>query len=78
MTDLYDTEIQQSMNEYLIQALHSGASDMHITVFRPVTLRVNGNLISVGDHNLTPDETAMFAQAITNDDQFSELQTKGE
>lgn len=78
MAELYDFDIQQSMNDALIRALHSGASDLHITVFRPITLRINGNLIAIGDHNLTPDETAMYAQAITTDEQLAEVDAKGE
>lgn len=78
MTDLYDLQTQHTIDEFLIQALHAGASDLHITVFRPVTQRVNGNLISIGDHNLSPDETLMYARAITTEEQMMEVEEKGE
>lgn len=78
MSNLYDFKPQQSIDEYLIQALRSDASDLHITVFRPITLRINGNLVSVGDHNLTPEETRMYAQAITTDEQMQEVEDRGE
>jgi twitching motility protein PilT len=66
------------VTEYLVKALNMGASDIHITVHRPVTLRLNGNLMALGDHNLTPEETQEFATAISSESQLREVNDVGE
>ena len=67
-----------NINDYLVRALNMGASDIHVTVFRPVTARVNGNLLSMDDTNLTPADTEVFASQIATDEQLNEVTTVGE
>lgn len=76
--ELLNVDSLQTINDLLVKSLHAGASDLHITVYRPVTFRINGNLIAIGDHPLTPDETECFARAITTEEQFAEVEAKGE
>ena len=66
------------ISEILVKALNMGASDVHITVNLPVTVRINGNLQAMGDHNLTPDETFEYAKSITTEAQLKEVDAKGQ
>lgn len=71
-------EAKRRVTDYLVQALRMGASDIHITVYRPVTVRVNGNLLALGDKNFTPEETFDFASILMNEAQMREVDERGE
>lgn len=66
----------------LIDLVNSGvemkASDIHITVGVPPTYRLNGDLIHIGDSNLSPDNTLDLVKQAVNDKQLKELEEKGE
>ena len=59
------------------EALAKGASDIHIAVGRPVTYRVNGELVSMDQKNLTPEDTASLAREIINEDQKKKIEEVG-
>lgn len=54
------------------------ASDIHVTVGRPVTLRINGELISIGEKILRPDDTKSLVIQALSENLLAELEDKGE
>ena len=59
--------------------VEKGASDIHLTVKRPPTFRVNGTLISLeGYPELTPDDTYKFAQELMPDEKnIKQIEAQG-
>lgn len=55
------------MNDILEECLRQGASDIHIAVGRPVTLRVHGVLVNIANDVLKPGDTEALMKAITSD-----------
>ena len=53
------------------------ASDLHLTVGRPPTLRIHGRLRSISTGPLTPEDTTSLMKAITPDRCQQELQESG-
>ena len=66
------------MEQLLRQAVKSGASDLHITVGVPPTLRVDGNLVSTEHQILTVKETERLFIAITTVEQQRLFKDHGE
>ncbi|MEA4961681.1 type IV pilus twitching motility protein PilT [Lutispora sp.] len=63
----------------LVQAgIEKKASDIHITVGLPIVFRINGELIKMGDADMTPQDTEKIAKMMLNEKQFHELEQKGE
>lgn len=60
------------------QAIEEGASDLHLSVNSPPTLRKNGELISLDMPLLRPKDTEMVAQEIVPSRQVEKLNTYGE
>lgn len=58
------------MNELLELVVDEGASDLHIQVGRPPTLRMGGEMVSVDGPDLTPQDTEKLMQSITSDKQI--------
>lgn len=52
------------LKELLYKTIESGASDLHLTVGLPPTIRVNGRLIRLGLEKLSPDAIESFAKEI--------------
>lgn len=61
----------------LREAVHKGASDIHLSVARPVTLRIDGKLVSLDDHLLTPKDTEDLAKAITSEQHQAQINRIG-
>ncbi|MBI3820068.1 MAG: PilT/PilU family type 4a pilus ATPase [Planctomycetes bacterium] len=53
------------------------ASDLHMSVGRPPTLRVKGNLVNVGDKALVRGDVDVFVRSITPDRNWKELEEIG-
>lgn len=68
----------RTINDILYIANQQKASDVHITVGVPPMIRVNSQLISIGDEKLIPSETEEMANEIMNDIQKEELRLNGE
>ncbi len=51
-------------HKLLTSAIQKGASDIHLQVGYPPLLRVNGELLEVKYHPLTPDETTAIAEEV--------------
>ena len=59
------------------EALEKGASDIHISVGRPPTFRIHGDLVSMSEKPLTPQETEAMMREITSDDHRKRIQEVG-
>jgi twitching motility protein PilT len=51
-------------HKLLISAVQKGASDVHLQAGHPPLLRINGDLMEVKYHPLSPDETAAIAEEV--------------
>ncbi|SCJ50050.1 Twitching mobility protein [uncultured Clostridium sp.] len=52
------------LKELLVNTIEMGASDLHLTVAVPPTVRKNGKLVQIGKENLLPDDIEKFAKEI--------------
>ncbi len=59
-------------------AVNRGASDIHLTVGIPPALRINGELILMGDERLTPEDTKALVYNTLSDPVLKILEEKGE
>lgn len=64
--------------ELVNDAISRNASDIHITVGIPPTIRVNGELQSIGEKALMPPDTENLVMQALDDKQKERLQEKGE
>ena len=65
------------MNDLLELVFEEGASDLHIQVGKPPTLRLDGSMVSVEGPDLTPADTESLMQSITSDSYVQEAKTEG-
>ena len=54
------------------------ASDIHFTVGRPLTIRVKGKLIGIGEESLTQEETEEICFSLLDDEKKEILQKEGQ
>ena len=59
-------------------AINSKASDIHLAVGVPPILRVNGALMHMGDKELTPEDTTLYAHEILGEIFFPKFEEKNE
>ena len=67
-----------TIQDLMKQTVQMKASDLHITVGIPPTVRVNGQLEKISDQILNSADTEAFVREITTDKQFAELKERGE
>lgn len=67
----------KSLEELLRFALEKKASDLHITVGIPATIRINGQLCKIDDNKLLPRDTQKYAREVLGK-QYEEYLEKGE
>lgn len=65
------------MNELLNLMCDEGASDLHIQVGQPPTLRTGGSMVPVDGPDLSPEDTEALMSAITSDGHQQQLKTVG-
>ncbi len=65
------------MNELLELVFEEGASDLHIQVGKPPTLRLHGSMVSVDGPDLTPADTERLMHSITADSYVQAAKTEG-
>lgn len=65
------------MNDLLELMVDQGASDLHLQVGQPPTLRISGTMTPVDGPNLRPEDTEALMQAITSDAHQEKLKTRG-
>lgn len=58
-------------------AIEKEASDIHISVGRPRSVRLHGKIISVDDKPLTPQDTEALAREITTEEQRKKVEEVG-
>ncbi len=63
--------------ELLRVVTEKGASDLHLTVGRPPTMRLNGNLVHAAPEILSPQDTERYAKGISSDDHMARVQKNG-
>ncbi len=61
----------------LSHALEKSASDIHLSVGRPRSVRIHGSIVSMDDKPLTPEETEAFAKEITTEEQRKKVEEVG-
>lgn len=65
------------MNDLLELMVDQEASDLHIQVKQPPTLRISGSMVPVDGPPLTPGDTKALMQAITSEAMQENLKTSG-
>ncbi len=65
------------IHEILNEAVRRNASDIHLSVARPVTFRVDGKLVALDDKPLTSKDTEEMAKAITSPQHQSQVERIG-
>lgn len=67
-----------SLEDLLKKTLEFGASDLHLTVGIPPTIRKNGRLSTIGEEKLMPSDTEAFVRSMLNEEQWRKYQDTGE
>lgn len=65
-------------DDLLRMAVTEEASDIHITVGVPATIRVHGQLRPINDQRLGPEDTKKIVRDLTSDGQWDRLNRRGE
>ncbi|MGF1530898.1 MAG: type IV pilus twitching motility protein PilT [Puniceicoccaceae bacterium] len=65
------------MNELLELMINEGASDLHLHVGNPPTLRISGTMTPVNGPKLGPEDTEELMMAITSDQHQQHIKTRG-
>lgn len=69
----------ETLNALLKKAVESAASDLFITVAAPPTMKVNGQLVPLGESKLTPKETeSMIHSIFKTEEQYKYFRKVGE
>ncbi len=66
-----------NINQICAESVKQGASDVHLSVNRPATLRVNGRLVSIEEKVLTPKDTEEFVKAISSPAHMAQIEKMG-
>ncbi|MBE0429466.1 MAG: type IV pilus twitching motility protein PilT [Thermoleophilia bacterium] len=64
--------------DILVEVLERNASDLHLTVGTPPTVRVSGKLIRLGYPDLTPNDTRDLIYSVLSQDQRQRLENEWE
>ncbi len=67
-----------NIDRYLQEAVNKGASDLHLTVGKPPTLRLNGKLYPLGDTALLPEDVRQSAEQLMDESHREIFSRKGE
>lgn len=67
-----------AFSELLKKAVKMDASDIHITVGVPPTMRINGKLVPYGNDKLTPDDTNTYVREVLSEEQYNKYNENGE
>ena len=65
--------MEKKLQFYLKNLIHNGGSDLHLKSGAIIRLRVNGDLLKLGDKMITHEELDGIAQAILTEKQYSDL-----
>jgi len=70
--------MEKKLQFYLKNLIHNGGSDLHLKSSAIVRLRVNGDLLKLGDKRITHEELDGIAKAILSEEQYETLITTKE
>ena len=70
--------MEKKLQFYLKNLIHNGGSDLHLKSGAIIRLRVNGDLLKLGNKMMTAEELDGIAQAILTDEQYEILTTTKE
>ncbi|MFH2145072.1 MAG: type IV pilus twitching motility protein PilT [Candidatus Omnitrophota bacterium] len=65
------------IGELLQLCVKNNASDLHLTVGKPPTLRIDNSLVSLNYEPLTPENTEILMKSVTSDDNRRRIQEIG-
>ncbi len=65
------------MNDLLELVVEENASDLHLQVGQPPTLRVSGSMVPIDGPNLTPEDTSHLMGSITSEGAQQQVKTAG-
>ena len=65
--------MEKKLQFYLKNLIHNGGSDLHLKSGSIIRLRINGDLLKLGDKEITHEELDGIAQAILTEKQYNEL-----
>lgn len=65
------------IEQVLTYAIENDASDIHLSVGRPKTIRQHGELVSIDDEPLTAEQTEELAREITTEEQRKRVEEVG-
>jgi twitching motility protein PilT len=65
------------MNDLLELVVEQNASDLHLQVGQPPTLRLSGSMLPIDGPALTPDDTEKLMQSVTPDSHISNVKLNG-
>ena len=65
--------MEEKLQFYLKNLIHNRGSDLHLKSGAIIRLRINGDLLKLGDKEITHEELDGIAQAILTEKQYSEL-----
>ncbi len=66
-----------TMHDLLNLVVEENASDLHIEVGVPPTLRLHGGMQPIDSPPLTPEDTEALMRSITNEDHIQQIRSKG-
>jgi len=70
--------MEKRLQFYLKNLIHNGGSDLHLKSGSIIRLRINGDLLKLGDRVISNEELDGIAKAILTDKQYEELTTNKE
>ena len=70
--------MERKLQFYLKNLIHNGGSDLHLKSGSIIRLRVNGDLLKLGNREITHEELDAIAQAILTAEQYETLTTTKE
>jgi len=70
--------MEKKLQFYLKNLIHNGGSDLHLKSGAIIRLRINGDLLKLGDREISHEELDGIAQAILTKDQYNTLTTTKE
>lgn len=66
-----------AIENILNYAIEKEASDIHLTVGRPASVRLHGDIVSIDDHVLGPSDTESLAREVTSEEQRKRIEEVG-
>jgi len=66
------------LTELLTEMINRGSSDLHLTVYSPPQLRVDGDLVPLNYPKLSPDDTKELAYGVLTETQRAEFEKNSE